>query len=464
MLLKLLQWTGFVLVHVPDPLLRALCRLAGALGRRLAPARWRTTRANLHHAFPQLSPAELDATARENFARLVEMGLFAFAFPAMGEKELRRRFHCPAEDLARWNALPAGGRLLLTPHSTLMEALTALPLLLPGTHGLGVMFRPLRSEAINAHMRRTREGHGMELLSRRTGLRELVRRLRGGCSVALLFDQNAGLPGYLTTFFGPLCLTTDLPGLLCKHASGVAPVVVWMERTGFWRGRVRIAPLEAPAREGELAVRLNRWLEETLASTADRRADWLWSHRRWNLRDFGPLESPLPHRRNALGLEAELYGRNEPARRFTVIAHLPQEPEACREAAAFLPVMRASRPDICLIALVPESVAGGLRGGVDADEIFVRPAREAERKRLWRKLNARYAQASLLFDTDRESLREAHAVEATKRYAPVTGEEKLPGIRHLWRRPAELERQSRALLWRRWLESLGLPAQDSSSD
>ncbi len=75
----------------------------------------------------------------------------------------------------------------------------------------------------------------MRLLSRKEGFAEALKILRGGGCIGLLFDQNAGMQGVLTTFFGRVCSTTELPGLLAEKFWRRCPHVLSATGTGFWR-------------------------------------------------------------------------------------------------------------------------------------------------------------------------------------------------------------------------------------
>src|SRR5204863_7511417 len=125
--------------------------------------------------------------------------------------------------------------IVCSPHLACWEAQTAQPLLVPGPFPeFGIIFRPLHNPAANAFVQRSRERFGMKLLSRKEGFAAALKILRRRGFVGVLFDQNAGMQGALTTLFGRVCSTTELPGLMAEkfdaRVFGTFPI-----RRAFWR-------------------------------------------------------------------------------------------------------------------------------------------------------------------------------------------------------------------------------------
>src|SRR5208282_2424151 len=96
--------------------------------------------------------------------------------------------------------------VLATLHLALWESQTWLKVLCPvELPEFGIIFRPLGNPSLDDFVRRTRERHGMRLLSRRAGFAQALSILRGKGCVGVLFDQNAGDQGALTLLLGRVC-------------------------------------------------------------------------------------------------------------------------------------------------------------------------------------------------------------------------------------------------------------------
>src|SRR5258708_15920367 len=110
------------------------------------------------------------------------------------------RFAPGTDDFFRSRVGQVRPTIMALPHLAGWEALTAMPLILGCTPPeVGVVFRPLDNRTLDTWVKKTRERYGIKLLSRKQGFAEAQKILRRGGAVALLFDQNAGLQGALTT-------------------------------------------------------------------------------------------------------------------------------------------------------------------------------------------------------------------------------------------------------------------------
>ena len=90
MLKLLLHTLGWLLARTPEPLLHGLAVVLGELTLWCYPRRRRLVFSNLHHAFPDRSPAWRRRIARTSSRRLFETALLSLAMPCLGEKRLRR--------------------------------------------------------------------------------------------------------------------------------------------------------------------------------------------------------------------------------------------------------------------------------------------------------------------------------------------------------------------------------------
>jgi hypothetical protein len=267
------------------------------------------------------------------------MGMFALAGANFGADRWRKTVSIDDATAERFNSLQSPRQprpvLMLIPHTTLLEALTVIPLLLPQARTTNVLYRAFGSVAIERAVKSEREAHGARLLSRSNGVLELIRGLKRGENAAMLFDQNSGRGGGLISFMGRLAAATDLPDIIARQVE-VEPVMVTVVRTGFWRGEFIFEPL--PKSDLPLAIAAHRWLEKYLRDP-EHRSDWLWTHKRWDA-----LMSP----QNRLGLNHKDVLEVPTEKKFRVVARLPDEPEKVEALKPLLARLRASRPDMSL--------------------------------------------------------------------------------------------------------------------
>ena len=301
-LLFLFKILGWLLAHAPEPLLRFLSAALGNFVFFALHRRRRLILSNLHHAFPEKSAVWHRAIGRECCRRLIETAFLSLATPFLDERRLREIISASpallaAHELQR--TAPAA-TLICSPHIAYWEAQTSMPLVVPGSFPeFGIIFRPLDNPAANAFVKNSRERFGLKLLSRKEGFADALKILRRRGFVGVLFDQNAGLQGALTTLFGRVCSTTELPGLMAEKFSarvyGIFP-----RRRAFWRVEIDVQLIPSDGTSNGVTLALNRWLEQLLSADDNLCASWLWVHDRWRNQDMPQKRFRLEAKRNLL--------------------------------------------------------------------------------------------------------------------------------------------------------------------
>ena len=273
-LLFSLKFLGWLTARAPESGLRLLAVVLGDGIFFLLPRRRRLVLSNLHHAFPEKPASWHRRIGRESCRRLIETGLLSLATPYLAEDRLRTLLTVSPELLAVYgrHATDPAATLICSPHIAYWETQTAQPLLIPGTFPeFGIIFRPLDNPTANAFVVGSRERFGMKLLSRKTGFAEALKILRRQGFVGVLFDQNAGLQGALTTLFGRVCSTTELPGLMAEKFSARV-FGIYPRRLGFWRVEIGCAPIAHDNSSTGVTLALNRWLGRTQSGAVEARA------------------------------------------------------------------------------------------------------------------------------------------------------------------------------------------------
>jgi KDO2-lipid IV(A) lauroyltransferase len=284
---------GWIALAVVTPLGLALAWLPARVGlwvgARLGDLAWAALprrRAvaleNLTRAFPERPAPELARVGRDSFRHLgmnfVESCVFYFRPPA----HLLSRVSI--EGLSHFEAADALGRgmLLLTAHYGNWELLAASHAL--ARFPLSVVMRPLDSTAFEPILERFRLRSGVELITKRRALTDIVDALRRRRMVGILLDQNASRrEGVFVPFFGVPASTSKGMALIALRTG--APVLpVFIRRRPDGRHVVHAdAPVPVPS-DGDV-VAFTRAFNEAIEAAIRRAPEqWFWLHRRWKTR------------------------------------------------------------------------------------------------------------------------------------------------------------------------------------
>ena len=465
-----LNTLGWTVAHLPEPLLRALAAGLGDLIFFGSRRRRQLVLSNLQHAFEDKPAAWHRAIGRESCRRLVETGLLSLATPFIPERRLRGMLRASAEleaglaahreALSSAEASAPYPLFFATAHLCCWESQTAMRIAVPAPlPEFGTIFRPLDNPAVDAWVKRSRERFGMRLLSRKEGFQEAMKILRRNGGVSLLFDQNAGLQGALSTLFGRVCSTTELAGLLAEkfHAR---LYVTFPRRLAFWRVELDLARMVHDGTAAGMTIALNRWLESHLSSGDDACASWLWAHDRWRNQDIPARRLRLEAKRNLLGSDLRNRGLAALPRKTRLWIRLPNW---LGDVVMVLPLLRAlriSRPDaqITLLATAPFCPLLELSGLADR----VRPLPPPGLRRFlhfWR-LRHEYPDCFLLFPTSFRGDLEAWLTRCRQRFGLARSGRRRPLLTHVWQVPGDFDEcsQHQIKLWEEYLRHFGLNA------
>ena len=289
---------GWLALAVVTPLALALAWLPARVGlwvgARLGDLAWAALprrRAvaleNLTRAFPERPAPELARVGRDSFRHLgmnfVESCVFYFRPPS------RLLSRVSIEGLSHFESADALGRgmLLLTAHYGNWELLAASHAL--ARFPLSVVMRPLDSTAFETILERFRLRSGVELITKRRALTDIVDALRRRRMVGILLDQNASRrEGVFVPFFGVPASTSKGMALIALRTG--APVLpVFIRRRPDGRHVVHAgAPVPVPS-DGDV-VAFTRAFNEAIEAAIRRAPEqWFWLHRRWKTR---PEEEP----------------------------------------------------------------------------------------------------------------------------------------------------------------------------
>lgn len=466
LILLLLNTIGRLLAATPEPLLGAFCAVAGELILWLAPRRRRVLRSNLHHAFPDRPRAWRRNVARQCSRRLVETALLSVAAPFLSERRIREiaRLGPSAEAFARSihdNPRPV---VLATLHLALWESQTWFKLLAPvSMPEFGIIFRPLDNPALDAFVKRTRERHGMRLLSRKAGFAQALGILRGKGCVGILVDQNAGDQGALTLLFGRVCSTTELPGVLAAKF-GAEVRTFYPRRTGFWRVSFECDPVPNDGTVEGVTVALNRWIEGALQGE-ELCPSWLWAHDRWRNQDVPSRRLRLQAKRDFLAADLAARGLSEAPRRTRVFVRMPNWLGDVAMALPLLRAVRQSRPDAHLTLLAKPGFAPLLEALGVGDQVRALPPPGPGYFARFAAMRAEYPDVWILLTNSLRGDLEALLSGCRQRFGIVRPGKPRTLLSHAYRLPAGFDESHhhQIELWGDFLRHFGLDARPDRS-
>jgi heptosyltransferase-2 len=463
LLLFLLKALGWLTARAPEGLLRALSAVLGDMVFYLGGRRRRLVRSNLHHAFPERTAGWRDRIGRESCRRLFETGLLSLATPYLSPERLRviLRASPELEAVYRRHATDPAPSLICSPHLAYWETQTAKPLVLPSPFPeFGIIYRPLDNPAADAFVKSARERFGMKLLSRRDGFAEALKILRRRGFVGVLFDQNAGLQGALTTLFGRVCSTTELPGLMAEKFNARV-LALFPRRLGFWRIEVGVDEIAHDGTSNAVTLGLNRWLERTLSGDDNLCASWLWSHDRWRHQDMPSKRLRLESKRDLLAADLTARGLERLPRRTRLLVRLPNWLGDVVMALPLLRAIRAGRPDAEITLIARPQFAALLREWNVADRVVTLPPRGAGYWRFFRRMREEHPDCHLLFTNSFRGDLEAWLAGSRQRFGIVRPGKIRPLLSHAYSPPAGFNEAGthQLELWRAFLAHFGLTAE-----
>ena len=270
------------LLHwLPLPVLAVFGRGLGRVFYLLVRERRQSTLTNLGLCFPQLSPAARSELAKRHLMTigrgLLELGVWWWASP----QRIRRLVTIEhAERLAIRDGRPL---ILFASHFAGLEA---------GGIRLGMEFDMVtvyaqaKDPVFERAMRRGCERFGTELISRREGLRKVLRPLRAGIPFYYFPDMDYGRKeSIFVPFFGvPAATITGLSRLAKATGATVLPVITRMTDKGYV---VSIGePWEQFPTDDVVADtrRMNAFLETEIMKSPEQ---YFWLHKRFKTRPLG---------------------------------------------------------------------------------------------------------------------------------------------------------------------------------
>jgi lauroyl/myristoyl acyltransferase len=260
-------------------------RFFGGLVYYLDARHRRVARRNLAMCFPEKSPHEIRALARENFIRVGENFACAVKTASLEQAQLEDRIevHGTERLFNRCQQRPSTSIIVAIGHFGNFEVYGRLWRLLPAHQG-ATTYRAVRNPAIDRLLLRLRQSTGCLYFERRSEGGALRTALRGqNLMLGLLTDQHSGDHGLRLPFLGHDCNVTKAPAVFALRFN--APLFVsicYRTRLAHWRVEVsdEIPTLEngEPRPLEAIMGDVNRVFEAGIRKDP---ANWFWVHNRW---------------------------------------------------------------------------------------------------------------------------------------------------------------------------------------
>ena len=337
----LIKAIAFFLSKLPICILDKICQSLGALMISLPLKRKRVLLSNLLHAFPTWNKAKLKSVARESAARMFEMGFFSLIYPYFNKMERLQTVHYDPKTVRQLDALrnDKAPVLFLIPHVSLFETLATSPLFRPKKgKSLGAVYRPNRNPELDDWITKARLSTGIQLFSRKAGLKKALYFLRDDNWLSVLFDQNGGQSGSDAMFLGRLTSFTTFPDLLAK-VNNLRVVYALPRRIGFFKTHLVLKEIN-PSKDKPVSIQAHDLLASDIKNCDRALPEWLWAHGKWKVHYYPEVRFQLNQKRSFLT-------KNESVRTGTCI--VIRLSNWLGDVVMSLPIIRAlryARPDM----------------------------------------------------------------------------------------------------------------------
>jgi Kdo2-lipid IVA lauroyltransferase/acyltransferase len=273
------------LLHwLPLPVLGRFGSAVGSLLFMVLKTRRHIALVNLRLTMPELSEAERVRLARQHFqaySRSVwERAILWWASPA----RLRRLIQ--VEPNVPLDAIAAGPTILLCPHFVCLDVAGAAVML---ETSLCSIYVRQKNEAFDEVLRRGRSRfRPVQLVSRKEGVKPIIRAMRDGLPYFMLPDMDFGdKDAQFVPFFGVPAATLTAPGrIAASTGAAVIPVVAtFLPNYQGWKVTFYPAWENYPGGDMvEAARRMNAFIEERVREAP---SEYFWTHKRFKTRPEG---------------------------------------------------------------------------------------------------------------------------------------------------------------------------------
>jgi len=264
-------------------------RLLGRLICAASGRRREVTRANLAAAFPEKTPDDIRRLVRKVYEHLGLFGVESLRVPRMLSEGIEKYVRMPYLGAVRDFLEEGRPMIVVTAHIGNWELAghACSAMIVP----LNAVARPLDNPILEKYLAEFRKLSGQRIIGKRGAVREIVRALKSGESVAILMDQDAGRHGVFVDFFGrPASTWPTAAALALKLGCPIVFGFLWRLPKSF-RYQLIVDSVFQPEPTGDRHADVLRLTQEITSRIEARIREcpeqWFWVHRRWKTRPPG---------------------------------------------------------------------------------------------------------------------------------------------------------------------------------
>jgi KDO2-lipid IV(A) lauroyltransferase len=311
---KIIFWVLFIWLYalslLPFWILHFFSTLIYFLVYHVWKYRVTVVRENLKNSFPEKSIPELRAIERKFYVNLCDLVIETIKTFSISRTEIKKRCVCTTPELLAQLYQERKNLTGISSHLGNWEWLS-LSLSFEFQHKAYGIYKPLANAALDEMLIRSRGRFGFELVPMKR-LREIFKKMgESPIVIGLLSDQapHSYAKAFEVLFLHQKTFVFPGPGIISVERN-FTPVWGWMRRTGRSRfewgvevievaaaaekidaidveqieriGKLHQLSREDSARALAITQEFNRRLETRIQANP---ADWLWSHRRWKIRE-----------------------------------------------------------------------------------------------------------------------------------------------------------------------------------
>jgi KDO2-lipid IV(A) lauroyltransferase len=239
---------------------------------------------NLRNSFPEKTEQEIHSISKKFYRHFTDVILEILKMQTVSPRVLRNRINYSNPELLRKYFNENKGLIGLSAHFNNWEWASACSDW--GPHHTVIIYKPLNNRYFDRFMKKGRERHGVEMISMRDTLRQVVKDQKEGNLVlyGLVYDQSPVWEEtqHWTTFLGQYtAVMTGAEKLAMK--TGLPAVYFSMRKIKRGRYIIDLIPISEDhtgKKENEITEDFYRCMEEKIRANPE---FWLWTHRRWKL-------------------------------------------------------------------------------------------------------------------------------------------------------------------------------------
>ena len=291
---QVLLGIGFLIRHLPRPMILRLGRLVGDFIYYCVPVRKAVVIDHLEQAFPEKSIAEIRKIARGTYQNLGMNVLEHLCMPMLSIEEIRCIVDLADEQILvqalerKRGVIIVGGHLGNWEYSS--SALSA------NGYRFGVVVAKISNKYLDKKINEHRQATGGEMIPKKSSTKAVIRILRDNGTVGMLIDQNQNRGGTFVDFFGRPCSTAKGPALMALK-TGASIIFFAAIRQPDGTIRVAFEPVDIDYQAGptdenirDITQRCTSRLEHYSRLYPDQ---WFWMHRRWKTRPSEEISATL---------------------------------------------------------------------------------------------------------------------------------------------------------------------------